>query len=95
MAVTALPTPEEEPGQTIVFDPNTLTMGELEEIEDLTGRNVSVELGRGQPSAKTLTALVYVFMRRDDPAFTMDDARATKVDGFRVESTSDPKEPAG
>lgn len=89
-AVAAVPDPE--PNETISFDANELTLGELEELEDITGRPVSSELGRGQPSAKTLTALVYIFKRRQDPAFTLEQARALKVSEFKVEAKTDPKD---
>ena len=94
MAVTALPQPE-EPDRTIVIDVNTITLGELEQLEDITGRNVVTELGRGQPSARTLTALIYVVKRRENPDFTLEDARAVNASEFRVEAQSSPKEPAG
>jgi len=93
MAVAALPEPE--PQEVVVIDANTLTLGELEEVEDLTGRNVVAELGRGQPSARSLTALVYIFKRRADPTFTMEDARRLDVSSFQVVARSDPKEGAG
>jgi len=91
MALTQLPAPEPDEGPSVVIDANTLTLGELEQIEDLTGRNVTAELGRGQPSARTLTALVYVFKRRSDPAFTMEQARELNISSFRVDAAQDPK----
>lgn len=94
MAVTALPQPEDN-NEVVVIDANTLTWGELEQVEEVTGRNATAELGRGQPSAKTMTALIWVFKKRTDPNFTLDDARALNVTGVQVEARSDPKEPAG
>jgi len=93
VAVAAVPDPERN--EMVVIDVNTLTWGELEQIEDLTGRNVTGELGRGQPSAKTMTALIWVVKRRTDPNFTMDDARALTVTGVNVKAPTDPKDPAG
>lgn len=96
MTVAALPRPDEPPeDETFVINANTLTLGELEELEDVTGRNVVAELGRGQPSAKTLIAVVWIMKKRADPNFTLDQARAMNVTSFKIEAPSDPKEPAG
>jgi hypothetical protein len=96
MTVSPLPRPEpDDADEVIVIDANSITLGELEQIEDITGRNVVSELGRGQPSAKTMTALVYIFKRRLDPDFTIDDAKNMDVMSFRIEAPSNPKEPAG
>ena len=93
MAVTPLPQPE--PSEMIVIDANSLTLGELEEIEDLTGRNVTAELGKGTPSARTLTALIWVIKRRTDPGFTIEDARKINVAAFQVEAQTSPKGAGG
>lgn len=92
MAVTPLPRNEPEDDDVMVINANTITLGELEQIEDVTGRNVVAELGRGQPSAKTLVAVVWIVKRRSDPTFTLDDARKLDVSSFRVEAPNDPKE---
>jgi len=59
----------------VVIDITTLTLGDLEEVESVVGGDVLREIGRGTPSPKTLTALVWVVKRREDPAYTLDDAR--------------------
>ena len=55
-----------------------LTLGEAEELETLTGITLE-SIARGKPPVKVLTALLYLVNRRDNPAFTMDDARAIKI----------------
>lgn len=95
MAVTPLPVPEDEPGEVWEIDPNTLTLGELEEIEEISGRPVAAELGRGTPSMRTLIGVVYVMKRRADPTFTLDDARAIQISTVKLEANQGPKEPAG
>lgn len=94
-AVAAVPPPAEEPTEELSFDINDLTWGELETIEEIVGRDVMRELGRGTPSVKTIVAVVYVVKRRTDPAFTLDDARTLKVNAVKIEGQSDPKEPGG
>lgn len=92
MAVTALPSPEPDDNEVIQFDVNSLTLGEVETMEEIVGRDVMRELGQGTPSVKTLLALVYVVKRRDNPEFTLDDARKLKVAAIRAEAAADPKE---
>lgn len=93
MAVAALPGPE--PEDVTVIDVNTLTLGELEELEDITGRNVVAEFGRGAPSARTLTGVVWIYKKRSDPSFTIDQARCLDMGSFRIEAAANPKKPAG
>lgn len=94
MAVAALPDPEPA-DELIEIDPNTLTLGELEQIEDIVGRNVTMELERGTPSAKTLLAVVFIMKRRKDPGFTLEEARTLNIGQIRAGAKNDPKEPAG
>lgn len=93
MTVAALPTPEpEEPeNELLEIDPNSLTLGELEEIEDITGRPVGAELGRGTPSMRTLLAVVFIMKRRKDPSYTLDDARKLNINTISLGAKQDPK----
>ena len=43
-------------------------------------------------TAKTIKALVWLVMRRDDPAFTLDDARKVRLSELQLGSEPDPKE---
>lgn len=96
MAVTSLPVPGDDPGDEVwEIDPNTLTLGELEEIEEISGRPVSLELGRGTPSIRTLIGIVYVMKRRSDPSYTLDDARALQISTVKLEAKQGPKAPGG
>ena len=92
MAVTALPTPEPDDNEILEFDVNSLTLGEAESLEDIIGRDHMRTLERGDPSIKALVALVYVMKRRDNPDFTLDDARRLKVTAIRATAVDDPKE---
>ena len=60
---------------------NDLTLGDLEEIEDVAGKPASA-LFDGGMSAKTMQAVVYVLKRRGDPEFTIEDAKRIKVTEF-------------
>ena len=96
MAVTPLPVPDGQGDNEILeFDVNNFTFGEIEQIEEIVGRDVMHELGRGKPSVKTVLAMIYVVKRRTDPTFTLEEARAMKVNAITFETPPDPKEPAG
>jgi hypothetical protein len=59
------------------YDATDLTLNEVEAIEDMCG-DVSLDqldLGR----AKTLKAIVYVLLRRDDPEITLEQAGDVKL----------------
>lgn len=94
-AVAAVPPPDDTPDEVLEFDVNALTLGEIETIEEIVGRDVLRELGRGTPGAKTLIAVVYVIKRRSDPDVTLDDIRQMNVNTLRLGGTADPKEPGG
>lgn len=56
-----------------------LTLGEVEEFEEITELALS-NFGEGKPfPAKALVALVYLTKRRADPAFTIEDARRVRI----------------
>lgn len=109
----------------LTFNENELTIGDLEDFEEVTGVSITDALKSekvrdddgnlvrdeetGRPveavkmSAKTLKALVWITSRKDDPAFTLEDARnvrITELDIVRAgeesedttEATADPKE---
>ena len=79
------------------FDPESLTVGELEDFADAAGMEfseasylVDVEDGKGgttqvrRMKAKGLVALVYILRRRTDPSFTLEDARQVKIADFNL-----------
>lgn len=91
------PTPD-----AIVFeiDADALTVGDFEVIEDELGmgaEEVFKNLEGGSPSARLMRVLVYIVGRKQNPNFTMDDARNTRVSalsgGAKTEDTT--PEPAG
>lgn len=94
-AVAAVPPPDDTPDEVLEFDVNTLTLGEIETIEEIVGRDVLRELGRGTPGVKTLIAVVYVIKHRTDPDITLDDVRGMNVGTLKLSGAADPKEPGG
>ena len=86
---------------TITFEGNTyrledFELGELEWLEEELGIyfneiGVDPDATRAIQSMKAATRLVYVLKRRDNPEFTLEDARKVKLEAF--ETPAD--EPAG
>jgi hypothetical protein len=69
-------------GVTVTFDGkeyplDDFELGELEFIEDHIGGSLEDE--RALSSMKAMIAFVTVIKRREDPAFTVDDARKLKL----------------
>ncbi len=65
------------------FDLNELTLGDVEDIEEITGVSYS-DIEWTKPSIKLMKAMVLVSERRKNPAFTIDDARGVKITEIRV-----------
>lgn len=78
----------------ITFDPQKLTIGDLETIEEITGEAYG-HLNWQDPNAKLLMAIVYLNGKRDDPAFTLDDARSVPVISLTVADSPNPTADAG
>lgn len=99
----------------IRFDPEDLTLGELDEFEEATGRPLDEVMNeqpvvgadgkpvrdkRGRPltqvrmTMKEVIALMWLIRRRDQPGFTLDDARKLRVadlNELELVQASDPK----
>lgn len=88
-------------GVSIHIDPDDLTLGELEDFEDLVGRpldEVLADAGKdGKPriSAKVLKAFVLIAGRRTNPDMTEADARAVRVSQLELGTKPDPTGSAG
>ena len=62
-----------------VFDINELDLGELEDLADAAGID-PLALNEGwQPDLKAVRAFVWLLKRREDPGFTLEDARRVKL----------------
>lgn len=66
-------------GKSYELDPDDLTLGEVELLEDTCDCAIQdIDFNR----ANAMRALVFIFMSRSDPSFSMDDAKAMKVSAF-------------
>jgi len=77
--------------EKIVLDVDSLTLGELEEFEELTGLTLD-SLVAGRLPAKAITTLVFLTTRRANPEFTLDDARQLPLSALE-EALPDPPSP--
>lgn len=62
------------------YEATDLTLNEVEEVEDLCG-GISLEM-LDLARAKTLKAVVYVLLKRDDPTVTLEQAGEVKFKGL-------------
>jgi hypothetical protein len=61
------------------FSIEHLTLGELAQLEELSGVSMTEMGDTSAPKAKFLTALAYLAKRRNDPSFTFSQAEALTV----------------
>ena len=71
---------------TLNIDINDLTIAEIVEIEELTGLPFDAMGDATKPKGKMLQALAFISKRRDNPAFTWEDAGALKIDLANTEA---------
>ena len=57
------------------FDFESLTLEEVEIIENLTNTSIDEAFGNGKPKGKALSAFVWVVLKRNNPAFKMEEAK--------------------
>lgn len=56
----------------INFD--TMTLNEIEQIETITGRSIDSIMDDGAPRGRVFKAIIWVFKKRTDPNFTLEQA---------------------
>lgn len=61
------------------FSIEHLTLGELAQLEELSGVSMTEMGDTSAPKAKFLTALAYLAKRRDEPSFTYSQAEVLTV----------------
>lgn len=71
-----------ETNETIRFDIDKMTLGELEQIEEIAGLDAVQRLQSGQMTAKTLLAVAFIVKRRTDPQVTLEEVRSIPVTAF-------------
>lgn len=52
----------------------TLTLDEIETIENITGVSIDSLADEGTPKGKNLKAIIYVMKKREDASFTIEQA---------------------
>jgi hypothetical protein len=57
------------------FDFESLTLEEVELIENLTNSSIDEAFGNGKPKGKALAAFVWVVQKRNNPNYKMEDAK--------------------
>jgi hypothetical protein len=61
------------------FDFESLTLEEVELIENLTNSGIDEAFGNGKPKGKALAAFVWVVLKRDNPNYKMEDAKKVSL----------------
>lgn len=77
-----------------MFDLNSLSMGEVTQLEELSGLSLSAMADETAPKGRFMTAMAYLSKRRDDPTFTWSQAEAltlTEVSALMATEEDDPK----
>jgi len=57
-----------------LIDFDSLTLGEVETIETITGSPIDAIMDDGQPRGKVLKVLIWIMEKRNNPKFTIEDA---------------------
>lgn len=56
------------------FDFESLTLEEVEIIENITGESIDKAFSDGKPKGKALRSFVWVVMKRTNPSYTIEEA---------------------
>lgn len=75
---------------SVDFNPDDMTFGDMIDFEDVAGIPITALEKDQAISSRVLLAMVWIGARRDNPAFTIDEARALKVDQVNF---TDPTQP--
>ena len=76
----------------LALDLDDLTLGEMEDFEKASGLTLST-IQDGNIPAKALIALVWIARRRDDPKYTLKDARSVKISDLQLGADPTAAEP--
>lgn len=70
-----------------------LTLGEIEEIEQMLGKSLDDAFSDSTPKGRALRVLYFVFKRREEPQFKFEDtAKLTQKEAVAFLAGSDPKD---
>jgi hypothetical protein len=79
----------------MAIDFDSFTLGEIVELEDLSGVPVSQFADETRPRGRMMAALAYIIRKREDSTFTFTDAlnlKANELAEFNGEDDESPKE---
>lgn len=68
----------------LTLNPFDLTLEEGEEFESYTGQSITALKPNVTPSAKVVTALIWLLKRREEPSFTLAQARQLRYSEVEV-----------
>lgn len=63
----------------MIIDFNSMTLAEIEQIELMTGRNIDSIMDNDSPRGRALKAIIFIFKKRTDPNFTIEQAAAMSL----------------
>lgn len=69
-----------EPSNILKINPEDLTLGDIETIEELSGQPIGWLGNSDKPQGKMMVAVAYTIGLRDDPKYTLDQARKMRVE---------------
>jgi hypothetical protein len=76
-----------------VFDWDSLTIDEVELLEEITGYSVDLLREAPTPKGKMLKAMVFIVNRRSNPDFTLEDAGKVDVRTVNALTAGDDESP--
>ena len=83
-----------EASEIFELDINSLTIGEIEEIEELGGTSIDEMFSAGAKKGKALRAIAYITKRRENPEFSWEDAGNLKINLGETSPKLSPTPPA-
>ena len=82
--------------EIIDFDPNDLTLGEMEEIETAAGvpfQSLVAQFEKQEMTTRAMRAVLWILIRRSNPDYTFEDTANVSIgdlDKLQVEDDEDP-----
>jgi len=62
------------------FSMDKLTLGEIAQLEELTGQSITAMSDESAPKGKFLAAIAWLAKKREDPTFTLAQAEAMTLE---------------
>ena len=75
----------------IEINPNDMTLGEMETIEELSGSKLSALVEDGEYNIKVLRAFIFVMERRNNPNYDYAETASIKFSDFEITADDEGK----